>query len=236
MAPAGTRPAGRRGREQDLPLTQATIVPAATTIRLTGPGLDTTFVHWRDFIPDAGTEPTLRRCSDELAYVCRAQDILFRRSDLPQLEGRIALLRSEFGRSGEAADTLLARGAVSAIQVADDAHRYGLFRQTRGESRLYLSDSTVRSSLLPPFPAVLAGPHMTVTPYQPLTSVGSGSWNDAYLNGLAAGLPAPREALRLAGRAAHRDEYPAGAREQRRLRAPGPRLRGRPGVHRLGPL
>jgi hypothetical protein len=33
---------------------------------------------------------------------------------------------------------------------------------------------------------------MTVTLYQPLTGVGAGSWNDAYLNGLAAGLPAPR--------------------------------------------
>jgi hypothetical protein len=161
----GLAPRAAAGREQDLPLTQATIVPAAPTIRLTGPGLDTTFVHWDNFIPDVDTEPTLRRFSDELAYVGRAQDIRFRRSDLPPLEGRVALLRSEFGLSGEAADTLLARGAVSAIQLVDDAHRYRRFRQTRGESRRYLSDSTVRSSLIPPFPAVLTGPHMTVTPY-----------------------------------------------------------------------
>jgi len=189
----GLEPLAGSGYEQDLPLTQATIVPAATTIRITGPGVDTTFVHWDDFIPDVGTEQPLRGFSGELAYVGRAQDILFRRSDLPPLEGKVALLRSEFGRNGEAADTLLARGAVGVIQVVDDARRYRLFRQTRGESRLYLSDSTVRSSFIPPLPAVLAGPRMTVTLYKPLTGVGSGSWNDAYLNGLAAGLPEPRE-------------------------------------------
>ena len=33
---------------------------------------------------------------------------------------------------------------------------------------------------------------MTVTLYQGLTGVSHGSWNDAYLNGLAAGLPAPQ--------------------------------------------
>ncbi|HET9039184.1 MAG TPA: M28 family peptidase [Gemmatimonadales bacterium] len=189
----GLAPLTDTGYAQDLPLTQATIVPEATTVRITGPGVDTTFVHWEDFIPDVGTGQTLRGFSGELAYVGRAQEILFRRSDLPPLQGKVALLRSEFGRDGEAADTLFARGAVGVIQVIDDARRYRLFRQTRGESRLYLSDPTVRSSFIPPLPSVLAGPRMTVTLYQPLTGVGSGSWNDAYLNGLAAGLPSPRE-------------------------------------------
>lgn len=188
----GFSPLTDRGYEQDLPLTQATIVPATTSIRITGPGVDTTFAHWDDFIPDVATARTLRGFSGELAYVGRAREILFRRSDLPPLEGKVALLRSEFGRDGEAADTLFARGAIGVIQVVDDARRYRLFRQTRGASRLYLGDSTVRSSFLPPLPAVLAGPRMTVTLYRPLTGVGSGSWNDAYLNGLAAGLPSPR--------------------------------------------
>jgi hypothetical protein len=187
----GFAPLDTRGFIEDVPLTQATIVPGATTIRITGPGVDTTFVHWDDFIPDVGTATTLRGFSGELAYVGRAQEILFRRSDLPPLEGKVALLRSEFGRDGEAADTLLGRGAVGVIQVIDDARRFRLFRQTRGTSRLYLSDRSIRSSFIPPLPSVLAGPRMTVTLYQPLTGVGSGSWNDAYLNGLAAGLPAP---------------------------------------------
>jgi hypothetical protein len=93
----GLAPRAAAGCEQDLPLTQATIVPAATTIRLAGPGLDTTFIHWNDLIPDVGTEQTLRGFSGELAYVGRAHDILFRRSDLPPLEGKAALLRSELG-------------------------------------------------------------------------------------------------------------------------------------------
>ncbi|MEP6686902.1 MAG: M28 family peptidase [Gemmatimonadales bacterium] len=188
----GLVPLTNAGYAQILPLTEATIVPEATTVRITGPGVDTTFAYWDDFIPDVGTAETLRGFSGELAYVGRAQEILFRRSDLPALEGKVALLRSEFGRDGEAAETLYARGAVGVIQVIDDARRYRLFRQTRGESRLYLSDSTVPSSFIPPLPSVLAGPRMTVTLYRPLTGLGSGSWNDAYLNGLAAGLPSPR--------------------------------------------
>jgi hypothetical protein len=79
------------------------------------------------------------------------------------------------------------------IQVVDDARRYRLFRQTRGPSRLYLDDRTVSPSFIAPLPAVLAGPRMTVTLYLPLTGVGAGSWNDAYLNGLAAGLPGPQD-------------------------------------------
>ncbi|HUR95212.1 MAG TPA: M28 family peptidase [Gemmatimonadales bacterium] len=189
----GFEPLAAPNYVQELPLTQATIVPAGTTIRITGPGIDTTFTHWEDFVPDVGTARTLREFSGELAYVGRAREILFRRSDLPPLRGKVALLRSEFGRDGEAADTLFARGAVGVIQVIDDARRYRLFRQTRGESRLYLGDSAIRSSFIPPLPAVLAGPRMTVTLYKPLTGVGSGSWNDAYLNGLAAGLPSPRD-------------------------------------------
>lgn len=188
----GLSPVAGAGYAQELPLTQATIMPGGTTIRIVGPGVDTTFTHWDDFVPDVGTAATLRPFSGELAYVGRAQEILFRRSDLPPLEGKVALLRGEFGRDGEAADTLLARGAVGVIEVIDDARRFRLFRQTRGESRLYLDDPAVRSSFIPPLPAVLAGPRMTVTLYTPLTGVGSGSWNDAYLNGLAAGLPSPR--------------------------------------------
>ena len=142
--------------------------------------------------PTSARRPRCEGSRGELAYVGRAQEILFRRSDLPPLQGKVALLRGEFGRDGEAADTLLARGAVGVIEVIDDARRYRLFRQTRGESRLYLTDAGVRSSFIPPLPAVLAGPRMTVTLYTPLTGLGSGSWNDAYLNGLAAGLPSPR--------------------------------------------
>jgi hypothetical protein len=149
-------------------------------------------MHHEEFIADVGTGRTLHDFAGDLVYVGRAPDILFRRSDLPPLEGRVALLRGEFGASTAAADTLLARGAVGVVQVVDDARRYRLFRQTRGPARLFLDDDSLASSFIPPLPAVLAGPRMTVTLYQGLTGVGHGSWNDAYLNGLAAGLPGPR--------------------------------------------
>jgi hypothetical protein len=188
----GLVPVDGQGWFQTVPLTDAHVDSVGSVVRVTGPGKDTTFVYWEEFIPDVGTSATLRDFAGPLAYVGRAPDILFRRSDLPDLTGTIALLRGEFGASGDAADTLFARGAVGVIEVVDDANRYRLFRQTRGRSRLSVSDTAVRSSFIPPLPVVMAGPRMTVTLYEPLTGVTHGSWNDAYLNGLAAGLPSPQ--------------------------------------------
>jgi hypothetical protein len=188
----GLAPMSSNGYFQPVPLVEAAIVPESTTVRITGPGVDTTFTYHEDFIPDVGTGSTLRGFGGPLVYVGRAQDILFRRSDLPDLHGAVALLRGEFGGFGAAADTLFARGAVGVISVVDDARRYRLFRATRGPSRIYVDDPEVHSSFIPPLPTLLAGPRMTVTLYQPLTGVTHGSWNDAYLNGLAAGLPPPQ--------------------------------------------
>jgi hypothetical protein len=57
-----------------LPITQATIVPEGTSVRITGPGVDTTFAYYDDFIPDVGTEATLRDFAGDLVYVGRAQE------------------------------------------------------------------------------------------------------------------------------------------------------------------
>ena len=177
---------------QPVPLLESTIDTGGTRIRVIGPGVDTVFFHHEEFIVDLGTRSTLRSFSGELAYVGRAHDILFRKSELPPLEGKVALMRGEFGYNVAAADTLAARGAVGVIEVVDDARRYRLFRQTRGATRLSVDDSSVVSSVIPALSAILAGPRMTVTLYQGLTGVSHGSWNDAYLNGLAAGLPSPQ--------------------------------------------
>ena len=117
---------------QTVALREATIDEAASRIRVIGPGVDTVFLHHEEFIVDVGTGRTLRDFAGDLVYVGRAPDILFRRSDLPSLAGKVALMRGEFGASMAAADTLRARGAVGVIQVVDDARRYRLFRQTRG--------------------------------------------------------------------------------------------------------
>ena len=177
---------------QQVPLLESTIDTAGTRVRVTGPGVDTVFYHHDEFIVDLGTRSTLHGFSGELAYVGRAHDILFRRSELPPLEGKVALMRGEFGFNVAAADTLAGRGAVGVIEVVDDARRFRLFRQTRGTARLSVDDAAVTSSVIPPLPAIMAGPRMTVTLYQGLTGVTHGSWNDAYLNGLAAGLPSPQ--------------------------------------------
>jgi hypothetical protein len=191
---------------QTVALAEQTIDSAATTVRITGPGVDTTFVYFTDFIPDVGTAATLRGFAGEIVYVGRAVDIVTKPDAIPPLRGAVALMRGEFGVLGAAADTLRAHGASGVLQVVDDARRYRLYRKTRGPTRLYDADPAVASSFIPPLPAVLAGPRMTVTLYRELTGVVSGGWNDAYVNGLAVGLPQPqrlrgwRAAVRFGGR------------------------------------
>jgi hypothetical protein len=177
---------------QPVPLAEEVIDSAGTTVRITGPGVDTTFVYFTDFVPDVGTAATLRDFDGDMVYVGRAVDIVTKPAEIPPLEGAVALMRGEFGVMGAAADTLRARGARGVLQVVEDSRRFRLYRKTRGPARIYVADSTVPSSFIPPLPAVLAGPRMTVTLYKQLTGVGSGSWNDAYLNGLAVGLPKPQ--------------------------------------------
>jgi hypothetical protein len=175
-----------------LALNEQRIDSAGTTVRITGPGVDTTFVYFADFIPDVGTAATLRGFAGEMVYVGRAIDIVTEPGALPPLRGAVALMRGEFGVLGAAADTLRARGASGVLQVIEDPRRYRLYRKTRGPARLYDADSAVASSFIPPLPAVITGPRMTVTLSRPRTGVGSGGWNDAYLTGLALGLPKPQ--------------------------------------------
>ena len=82
---------------QRVPLREATVDPEASRIRVIGPGVDTVFLHHDEFIADVGTGRTLRDFAGDLVYVGRAPDILFRRSDLPALVGKVALMRGEFG-------------------------------------------------------------------------------------------------------------------------------------------
>ncbi len=176
---------------QYVPLIESEIDSIETLVRITGPGFDTTFQH-NEFIVDAARRETLHDFYGDLVYVGRAADLLVRRSDLPPLEGKVALLRGEIGANPEAADTLMARGAVGILQVVDDARRFRLYRATRGASRYYIDDAAVPTWSAPLIPTLLAGPRTTVVLYRGLTGASPGSWNDAYLNGLAAGLPAPQ--------------------------------------------
>lgn len=177
---------------QPVPLTERSIDSAGTTVRITGPGVDTTFAYFADFVPDVGTAATLRGFEGELVYVGRAVDVVATPDLLPPLGGAVVLLRGELGAAVGAADTLRARGARGVLEVVADPHRYRLYRKTRGPTRLHLADGDVASSFIPSLPAVITGPRMTVTLYTGLTGVSAGSWNDALINGLASGLPRPR--------------------------------------------
>lgn len=158
LAPAA--PAG--SYFQDVPLVEAAIDTAATSLELTdstsrGPERRS-FVTPRDFIPNAGTARTLVPIAGELAWVGSAAGILARPQDLPALAGRIAVLAGVFGPNGAAADTLRARGALGVLQVPPSAEVFALYRASRGPTRLYAADAAVPSSFVPDLPAYLVSP------------------------------------------------------------------------------
>ena len=90
----GLEPLSGAGYRQEVPLLAATIVPGRSQIRIVGPGVDTTFAIPADFLADVGNARTLRDFAGELAYVGQAREVLWRRSDLPPLAGRVALMRA----------------------------------------------------------------------------------------------------------------------------------------------
>src|SRR5437868_6187335 len=93
----GLVPAGPGGWLQDVPLVEATIDTAATTLTLIDSSGTTIFRSPVAFIPNAGTASTLVGFSGELAWVGEAADILAHPERLPVLTGRIAIMGSRSG-------------------------------------------------------------------------------------------------------------------------------------------
>ncbi len=158
----GLAPAFGGSYLQAVPLVEATIDTATTTLEVTdssGPApARTAFATPRDFIPNAGTARTLVPVEGELAWVGSAAQVLARPQHLPPLEGRVAIMAGVFGPNGAAADTLRARGAVGVLQVPPSADTYRLYRASRGPTRLYVDDPGVGSSFVPMLPAYLVSP------------------------------------------------------------------------------
>jgi len=147
---------------QEVPLVEAEVDTAQTLLVLettdSSGTRSATFRSPADFIPNAGTVRTLVPFDGEMVWVGSAAMVLAHAARLPDLRGRVALMDGVFGAEGAAADTLRARGVTGVIQLLGDPRLYQLYVSSRGSSRMYIADSTVKSSFVPDVPAVLAHP------------------------------------------------------------------------------
>lgn len=140
---------------QDVPLVEATIDTAATSLTITDALGATLLRAPAAFIPNGGTAATLADFAGELAWVGSASDVLARADRLPPLAGRVAIMSGVFGVDDAAADTLTARGATGVIELVGDDRVYGLYARSRGPTRTFIAEPGVRSSFVPAIPAVI---------------------------------------------------------------------------------
>ncbi len=148
---------------QVVPLVEAVVDTAATKVALTagppGGAAREVFSTPDAFVPNVGTDATLVPFSGGLAYVGSARDVLAHPEALPDLAGRVALVRGPFGSDAAAADTLRARGVAGVVQLTPDSATYALYVRSRGPSRLFIADSAhAVSSFIPGIPDVIASP------------------------------------------------------------------------------
>jgi len=159
----GLRGAGTDGGYyQPVPLVEDVVDTARTRIILTlerEAGAREEFRTPQAFVPNVGTAATLISFAGGLAYVGSPRDILAHPEALPDLAGRVALVRGPFGPDAAAADTLRERGVTGVVQLTPDSATYDLYVRSRGPSRMFIADSAhAVSSFIPDLPDVIASP------------------------------------------------------------------------------
>jgi Peptidase family M28 len=158
----GAAPDG--GYLQSVPLVEAVVDTARTKVVLTvgapgGGATRETYSTPEAFVPNVGTAATLVPFGGDIAYVGSPRDVLAHPGALPDLVGRVALVRGPFGAEAAAADTLRARGVVGVVQLTPDSATYDLYVRSRGPSRMYIADSAhAASSFMPDVPDIIASP------------------------------------------------------------------------------
>jgi hypothetical protein len=188
----GLEGAGENGGYfQTVPLTEAVIDTGATKLSLTVDSAGTTttrvFSTPQDFVPNVGTGVTLIPFSGGLAYVGTAHDVLANPGGLPDLTGRVALVRGPFGSDMAAADTLRARGVAGVVQLTGDTATYLLYVRSRGPSRIFIADSAhAVSSFIPHIPDVIASPALVRALAPDLPVAGSAEDRPRLLSGRGA--------------------------------------------------
>lgn len=119
----------------------------------------TEFAIPADFTLNVGTRAAFRDFAGSAVFVGRPEDLTGAAGiDGDDLAGRVAVTLGIPGP--DALDTLVRRGAVAAIHLVGGDEEYRLYIQSRGEERLYHADETIRSSLLPRLPSLIAGPRL----------------------------------------------------------------------------
>ena len=141
------------------------VVPLEESRVLTGTSLTASsargtveFLYPTDFTPNVGTAATLTGFEGIAVFVGTERDVESGKLGAVDLRGRVAVTAGPF--RVRAADTLRTRGVVGMVQLIADTETFALFRRSRGPTRLYHQDPSVRSSFLPSTPSVLGGPRV----------------------------------------------------------------------------
>jgi len=135
-------------------------VQSGTVLRVRESMRETEFAYPDDFIPDVGTRSTLIDFSGPAVYVGPAGELRAESLKTLDLDGAVAVVAGARA-SVQAAEALREMGAVAIVHLLGDAGTFDLYRRSRGKTRLYHSDSTVRSSFLVALPSVLASPRLS---------------------------------------------------------------------------
>jgi len=143
--------------ELPVPLESATVLPSTRLATQNARG-SVDFLYPSDFIPNVGTNRTLRGFSGPTVFVGAEADVTTGLAEGLAIEGKVAVTVGPFRDA--AADTLIARGALGMVHLIGTADGFDLYLRSRGSTRLYHRDSDVKSSFLPNLPSVLGGPRL----------------------------------------------------------------------------
>ncbi len=147
------------GYDQDIPLEQASFGPS-TRLTVHGSGVALDFEYPMDFTPNVGGTSALVDYDGPAVYVGPVDRLAAEPSAELKLSGAVAVILGPRA-DVEQMESLRLRGAVGVILLAPEPQTYDLYRRSRGNTRLYHADSTIRSSFIPSLPAVIAGPAVT---------------------------------------------------------------------------
>ena len=146
---------------QPIALEEATI-ERGTSLTLVRLGRRAEFGYSSEFTPNIGSSSSLISFQGPAVYVGLANEIAADRAVHLDLDGVVAVAAGP-RLSIDAADVLRSRGAVGVVQLLTDENTYLRYLEALGTKRLFHEDSSIRSSLLPSLPSVLAGPRLSRT-------------------------------------------------------------------------
>ncbi|UCD23623.1 MAG: M28 family peptidase [Gemmatimonadota bacterium] len=155
------------GYLQAVGLEQST-VRSGTALRLLQGTLGTRFTFPTDFTPDVGNRESFVDFSGPAFYLGPAGELRVETLRDLDLNGAVAVVAGA-RVTVPVAEALRQMGAVGLIHLLGDPGVFDRYRSSRGPTRLYHSDSTVRSSFLAPLPSILAGPRLS---YQLVSGTG----------------------------------------------------------------